>query len=353
MINTVRPGVYTSYELSGVLSSGLAVGTVAVAAVALSGTAGTVYDITSYAAAIEQFGKGSAMAALIKILILNGVSHVKAVPVATGSGQTADISDYMAAFAALSDIDDVKIVICDSTQVSVHEKLKDSILSADERCAYRIGIVEGSGSVSEIVQAAENLNCERIVMTAPPAMSSENQAVQAGSVAAAVAGAIISERDPAIPLNGAVLKGLAGLAAKYGDGDAELLIKGGVTPVESLGGAVSVVRGVTTKTMTAGASDYTWRELSTVLITDDVIPTIRESLRGMFSCAKNTAQTRGAIRTQVVIELEKKVAAEIISGYSNVKVAQNASDSTVCDVSFEFTVAHGINQIQLVAYITV
>jgi hypothetical protein len=73
----------------------------------------------------------------------------------------------------------------------------------------------------------------------------------------------------------------------------------------------------------------------------------------MFSRTKNTAQTRGAIRTQVVIELEKKLTAEIIDGYDNVAVAQNSDDPTVCDVSFEFTVAHGLNQIRLTAYITV
>ena len=70
---------------------------------------------------------------------------------------------------------------------------------------------------------------------------------------------------------------------------------------------VSPVRGITTRTTTGGAQDITWRELTTILIVDDVIPSIRASLRSRFSRTKNTAQTRGAIRSQVIVELENKL----------------------------------------------
>ena len=67
-----------------------------------------------------------------------------------------------------------------------------------------------------------------------------------------------------------------------------------------------MVRGITTRTRSGESEDATWRELSTVLIVDDVIPAIRESLRARFRRAKNTEQSRGAIRSQVVLELENK-----------------------------------------------
>ena len=54
------------------------------------------------------------------------------------------------------------------------------------------------------------------------------------------------------------------------------------------------MRGVTTRTQTAGVSDSTWRELTTVLIIDDVIPAVRNALRLKFPRVKNTAQTRGS-----------------------------------------------------------
>jgi len=104
------------------------------------------------------------------------------------------------------------------------------------------------------------------------------------------------------------IRGLGGLGTAYTDNDIDLLVRGGVTPLESTAGTVSPVRGITTRTTTGGAADTTWRELTTILIVDDVIPAVRQALRSKFARAKNTAQSRSAIRSQVIVELEKKVA---------------------------------------------
>ena len=171
--------------------------------------------------------------------------------------------------------------------------------------------------------------------------------------AAALAGVIASGRDPGVPLNGAEIRGLGGLGTAYTDNDIDLLVRGGVTPLESTAGTVSPVRGITTRTTTGGAADTTWRELTTILVVDDVIPSIRAALGAKFARAKNTAQTRGAVRSQVILELEGKVAAEIISGYGEVTAQALESDPTVCLVTFSFSVAQGLNQIWLSAQITV
>ena len=126
-----------------------------------------------------------------------------------------------------------------------------------------------------------------------------------------------------------------------------------MTPLEAAGGQVSIVRGVTTRTKTGGSADATWRELTTIRGVDDVIPAVRDALRAKFSRAKNTAQSRGAIRSQVVLELENKLAREIITGYGDVTVTADSENPTVCLVDFSFTVAHGLNQIWLSAHITV
>ena len=111
--------------------------------------------------------------------------------------------------------------------------------------------------------------------------------------------------------------------------------------------------GITTRTSTGGAPDITWRELTTILIVDDVIPSIRQSLRSRFSKTKNTGQTRGAIRSQVIVELESKLRSEIIDSYGDVTVSVYDEDPTVCLVEFSFAVAHGLNQIYLTAHITI
>ena len=96
-----------------------------------------------------------------------------------------------------------------------------------------------------------------------------------------------------------------------------------------------------------------WRELTTILIADDVIPTVRSALRSKFARAKNTAQGRGAIRAQTIVELEKKKDAQIIESYGEVTVTASADDPTVCLVEFSFGVAHGLNQIHLAVHLTV
>ena len=55
----------------------------------------------------------------------------------------------------------------------------------------------------------------------------------------------------------------------------------------------------------------------------------------------------------MVLELENKLAREIITGYEDVTVSADPEDPTRCLVEFAFTVAHGLNQIWLTAHITV
>ena len=162
-----------------------------------------------------------------------------------------------------------------------------------------------------------------------------------------------NSQEAKIPPETGELSGLGGLSEDYGDNEVDLLVRGGVTPLESVAGVISPVRGITTRTTTGGAADTTWRELTTILIVDDIIPTMRSALRSRFSRAKNTARSRGAIRSQVIVELEKKVAAEIIDSYGEVRVTASEEDPTVCLVEFGFAVAHGLNQIYLTVHITV
>ena len=245
--------------------------------------------------------------------------------------------------------EDIAVVVCDSGELTVQQALRDSVKAASEARRERIAVVGGKAgeNATALVQRAEGLNSERVVLTAPVGEGG------GAAVAAAVAGAIAGESDPAIPLGGAELKGVDGLEARYGDTEIDTLVRGGVTPVEQAAGVVSVVRGVTTRTKTGEAADATWRELTTILIVDDVIPAVRQALRSKFARAKNTAQSRSAIRSQVIVELEKKVAEEIIDSYGEVTVTASEDDPTVCLVEFSFAVAHGLNQIYLTVHITV
>ena len=346
-----RPGVYSSYDASTLVRGSGGHQIVGLAAINSVAAAGVPITVTSYEAAVSAFGSQEGkqdMAELIRVALLNGAAAVVAVPVADEEG-------YEAAFDTLGGVENIRVMLCDSTQLAVQQALRDSVLSASAARRERIAVVGGAAGeeVSALVERAKGLNCERIVLVAPSSVDGEDAAVDGLSTAAAVAGAIASQSDPAIPLGGAELLGLKGLSQQYSDNDIDLLVRGGVTPVESVNGQVSVVRGITTRTSSGEVEDTTWRELSTILIVDDVIPTLRDSLRSKFRRAKNTAQSRGAIRSQVVLELENKMSREIITGYDQVTVSAHSEDPTVCVVEFTFTVAHGLNQIWLTAHIVI
>ncbi|MBR5470729.1 MAG: phage tail sheath subtilisin-like domain-containing protein [Oscillibacter sp.] len=346
-----RPGVYSVYDASTVVSAGRGSKIVGVAAKAVRGTVGEVVTITSYTHGVAAFGEDAvpSMSTILKLLFLNGASQVEAVRVADGGAKT----DYEAAFAALGKRE-AQILVCDSAAVDVQQVLRTALETASEQRKERIAVVGGSGeTAAQLVQHAAQLNSERMVLVGPDVLDKDGNTLSGAFAAAAVAGVLADSRDPAVPLNGAELAGLGGLAAEYSDNDIDLLVRGGVTPLESVSGVISPVRGITTRTTTGGAPDTTWRELTTILIVDDIIPSVRAALRSKFSRTKNTARTRSAIRSQVIVELEKKLSAEIIDSYSDVAVTADADDPTVCVVEFGFTVAHGLNQIYLTVHISV
>ena len=345
-----RPGVYSSYDASAAVRGGRAARTVGVAAKSTSGTANAAVRLTSYEMGLSAFGEDAegtpGMSAILKLLFLGGASTVVAVKV--------DEDDYAAAFRVLQTVENLQVIVCDSGELTVQQALRVSLESASAARRERIAVVGMSdASTADLTERAKALNSERMVLVGPDGLDGAGKPVSGVFAAAAVAAAVAMTRDPAIPLNGTPLNGLTGVSVDYTDSEIDVLVRGGVTPLEAVGGVVSPVRGITTRTTTGGADDTTWRELTTILIADDVIPAIRQSLRSRFSQTKNTVQTRGAIRSQTIVELENKLRAEIIDSYSDVAVSASEEDPTICLVEFSFSVAHGLNQIYLTAHITI
>ncbi len=127
-----RPGVYSSYDVSSIVSGGRANKVIGVAARAVRGTALKEETLTGYASGVSIFGEDAAgspgMSTLLRLVFANGGGTVKAVAVG-GSGTAAD---YAAAFAVLAQDKSVQILLCDSADVTVQQKLRDSAAAASE-----------------------------------------------------------------------------------------------------------------------------------------------------------------------------------------------------------------------------
>src|SRR5699024_2207417 len=234
-----RPGVYSSYGASSLIRGSGGRKTVGLVAVNTKATAKTVYTITSYEEAVTTFGSagGQDMAELIRVILLNGAAAVAAVPIAAST-------DYEAGFAVLEGQENVSVVVCDSTTQTDQQDLRDSVAAASAARRERIAVVGGAASetVTNLISRAAALNSERVVLVAPGGTDEDGTALSGLTAAAAVAGAIAAQSDPALPLSGAELTGLHGLSQQYNDNDIDLLVRGGVTPLESVAGVASVVR---------------------------------------------------------------------------------------------------------------
>nr|DAG11525.1 MAG TPA: tail component [Caudoviricetes sp.] len=343
-----RPGVYSDYEASSITAT--AAGSKVVAACGVSTAAAGLYTVTSYTSAATTFGEDSELGRMLRLLYLNGAGTVLVSPVASDT-----LEDYKAALQKIMEEGRAAYVVIGSADEQVQKELLSQVQAASEARHECLGLVGlAKPTLEHLTDRAEQLNSERMVLVGPGVYLSGVEDEQPGCMAAAaLAGVLAAQTDPAVPLNGAQLRGLTGVSATYNDTEMDTLIRGGITAVEPSGGSITVVRGITTRTTTGEAPDTTFRELNTILIIDEVIPAVRNALRARFSRAKNNAVTRSAIRSQVTVELQSRVEREIIDSFEAITVTADETDPTVCLVEFGFTVTHGLSRIYLTAHISV
>lgn len=348
MIYHERPGVYSDYDASSASASGSTERVIAL--IGLSAASSGLYTITSSASGVQTFGEDSQLGQMIQAAYRNGAGRILACPVAEDT-----TAAYQAAFSLVFAQKQASFCAIASTVLATQTALRAAISAASQQKGECIGIVGmGNATVQELCTRAEALNSERMVLVAPQVYcTGKTAAVDGWLAAAALAGALCDQSDPALPLNGQVLRGFDGVTQVYSDTEYDALVASGVTALECVGGEVSVIRALTTRTKTGGSSDLTFRELGTMLVIDDVIPSIRASLRRTFTRTKNNAVTRNAIRNRVIIELEDRISREIIDSYNKLTVSALETDPTVCVVEFEFSVVHGLNRIYLTAHISV
>ena len=343
-----RPGVYSDYDASSIVAVGTAQRVIAL--IGTSSAQAGVYTLTSYAGAQDVFGADSQLGKMLKLAYQNGAGTVLAYPVAEDSAAA-----YSPAVSAILAEKRSSLCVLGSALEAVQTAFCTALSGAAQQKGECIGFCGmGAATAAQLGARAQKLNCERVVFVGPQVYVAGETAAQDGCMAAAaLAGALAAERDPALPLNGLELAGLTGVTAVYSDTEYDALVAAGVTALECEGGRVQVIRALTTRSKTGGSADKTYRELTTMLILDELIPAIRTALRTKFAHAKNNVLTRKAIRNQVVLELEERVEREIIEGYDKLTVTAAQDDRTTCVVEFEFTVVQGLNRILLTAHMNV
>ena len=343
-----RPGVYSDVDASSVYASAIRNKTIAL--VGICPASAGLYTVTDCASGLEVFGAESQLGKMLTLACQNGAGTVLCCPVATDTSAA-----YEAAFQFLRQSRQAAYIAIGSHLEAVQLLLQELVMDLSAEKGECIGVVGmAAPSTLELKNRAARLNCERMVLVGPDVVLTGGSDPAGGEyAAAALCGALAAQEDPALPLNAQALRGLSGVSASYNDTEIDTLVRGGVTILELQGSEVTVMRGITSRSTTGGAPDLTWRELTTTLILDDVVPAVRNTLRARFVRAKNNAATRAAIRSQVVVVLEDRVQRQIIEDYGPINVYPDTTDPTICVVDFAFTVCHGLNRIHLSAHVSV
>ena len=81
-----RPGVYSAYDASTVVSGSGGGKVAGLAALVTGETDGALVRVSRYEDAVAAFGEDEAITELIRLLLLNGAAAVAAVPVADAEG---------------------------------------------------------------------------------------------------------------------------------------------------------------------------------------------------------------------------------------------------------------------------
>lgn len=338
-----RPGVYSNYEASSIIWGnpiGKTVGLVAKS----SADAGTLYNITRVSDAYSIFGNNELISKLCETILQNGA--VKVAVVSAGS------NNYDVGFKKIETLDDICVVVCDSEDKEIHEKLKNSVVSASKNLKERIGIVSYPED-EYTTTLGKYFNCERIIVIAQSPVDLSGNAISSCFLAAALAGILSQTIVPTVSFNGKELNSIMGLTENLTENKVDEYIQAGITPFETVLDQTEVIRAVTSKTTTDDNSDTTFKDVNTILVVDYVILGLRNVLTNLLSGAKNNSSTREAISTQVTIELEKYKSQNIIDGYDQPQITQDKDDLSVCIVEVKFEVSHGMNQIYITANVRV
>ncbi len=335
-----RPGVYVEYDTSNRAGSKKS----RIAGICAMGSSGGMYRFSSVQNALLVFPVNTIQGKMLSLAFENGADTVQICSV-------TDLQGYANAFERL--IRDVDVLATDCTDVTALSALAEALCAEGaKQCVAFTGM--SAPDTDDLTDLAENVNCERIVLVGPDVRFAGENACGGGCLAAAaMAGLVCAQDDPALPLSGAALRGLDAVSTALTEAQIDELVQGGVTPLEQVGAQVRIVRAVTTRTATDGTADDTWRELSTVMILDDVIPAVRDTLAEKFLRRKNTAATRNAIRAQTAIILDDRVRRQIIESYDDLHVEAVQDDPTACEVSFSFGIVQGLLRIHLYAHILV
>ena len=356
------PGVYSSIDASAALKS-ISEDDHVIGIIATGTSDDTTFQLTgkayapfSYDDAIEKYGKDSNILSIMTDAMNNGGSQFIVVRVDDVTDPANP--DYAGALAVSELEEAIDIVVTDSVSPTIFTAIKTSVNNASADRKERIAVIgfDKATTIDAAKTNAQTLNSGRIVTAYPNFLDADGNELSGMHTAAAIAGQLAAELDPAMPMTGVEIIGFYGLASKLKNVEMEGLIDAGIIPLKTVNGTQRIVRCITTYTKNdAAVADVTRQEITTTRISDYIFKDMRNALATKFQRSKQGQATRDAIKSEVMTRLLAYQTAEYIENVAptDVTIVVNPSNPLRNDVSFKYDVVGPLNVINLTGYLVI
>lgn len=252
------------------------------------------------------------------------------------------------------------VVMYQDKEIQDHIKLHVVTASSTENQKERVGFVCAlSDEEDDIIAQCKSFHEQRIVNVIPSNVTvlaedasgvGQEFTVQSTFAAAAAVGMLVDNtRLVSEPLTRRTLTGIYGASQVYTRSQIEAMSGAGAFILKDTGGVVTVNQSVTTD-----ISNQNNRELSVVLIKDEVMKDIRYNLdRDYIGKAYNRRVTPTQIKTSIMSILNSYVD-NLIEGYEegDIVVTADTMDSTRVNVKMSFAVLRPLNYIYISFMVT-
>ncbi|MYM32262.1 phage tail protein [Duganella sp. CY15W] len=277
--------------------------------------------------------------------VLTGVTGITSTVVAMAGGATDPTIASTLATVAGAGHTIIATAFNDATNLAALRSHLDSVSSPMEQRGA-IGAAGHTGTLAQSTTLGTGVNAGRVSLGLVPGTLSLPY-----EVAAAYAGLIASEEDPARPLNGLALAGIGviPLANRLLRQEQETALANGVTPFEvGPGGLVQIVRAVSTYVLDPnGIPDISLLDITTIRTLDYVRKTMRERIALRFPRDKLSMRTPDRVRSELLDVMYKLEELEIIENVELYKpgliVERDIQDPNRLDAKIPTDVVNGLH----------
>ena len=297
-----------------------------------------------------------------RLMFNNGANEIYCCEAERSAEGKVDITNVENAIMLLDDIE-LQSIVCiyedaeEEQAQSIQQFLAQRVVidSATENQRERVGFICAlSDDVDTIVSQSESYKEQRIVNVAPSkctvlatdaAGTAQEFEVSTNFAAAACVGMLVNNARPVSqPLTRQYPVGIYGVSATYTRPNIEKLSAAGVMLLKERDGSVMVNQSVTTDN-----TNQNNRELSVVLIKDEVMKDLRYNLdRDYIGKAYNRKTTPTKIKTSIVNILNQYLDTLIESfNEGDIVVTADPDDTTRVNVSLAFAVLRPLNYIYI------